>query len=109
VGERGQARIARAAVDVPGGTAGEVAARYLAGAGVACVRAADDAALAAARAIDPEVAALRVPRNEAAQLALPAEAEAALASFVSPAARSVAEGSFTALFALKLAIAGSEA
>jgi hypothetical protein len=56
VGARGQARIARAVVGVRlDGFAAEVAARYLAGAGVACVRVRDEAVAGAARAIDPGV------------------------------------------------------
>src|SRR5450755_2971486 len=56
VGAEGQARIGRAVVDVPGrGLAAVVAARYLAGAGVACVRVQDPAAGVAARAVDASV------------------------------------------------------
>jgi hypothetical protein len=59
VGSAGQARIASSTVDVAlEGLAGEVATRYLAGAGAGCVRVgpADGARLAAiARSIDPAV------------------------------------------------------
>ena len=56
VGASGQERIGRADAAVPlGGLAGEVAARYLAGAGVRRLRVNGDAAARAARAVDPSV------------------------------------------------------
>jgi hypothetical protein len=66
VGARGQERIARACAEVPfEGFAGEVAARYLAGAGVGALRVREPWLAAAARAVDPavnvEVAATVVP------------------------------------------------
>jgi hypothetical protein len=62
VGARGQERIARACVEVPfDGFAGEVAARYLAGAGVGALRVRDRSLAAAARAVDPAVNVEVVP------------------------------------------------
>jgi hypothetical protein len=56
VGAEGQARIGRASVDVGlNGFAADVAARYLAGAGVACVRVRASELGAGVRAIDPAV------------------------------------------------------
>jgi hypothetical protein len=56
VGAAGQARIVAATIDVPmDGLSGEVAARYLAGAGVGCVRVRSSAIAAAARSVDPAV------------------------------------------------------
>ena len=56
VGARGQERICRACVEVPfAGFAGEVAARYLAGAGVGALRVGEASLAAAARAVDPAV------------------------------------------------------
>jgi hypothetical protein len=57
VGERGQAKLAAAAVHVaPRGFAGVVAAKYLAGAGIGALRVRDEEARAAAVAVDPAVA-----------------------------------------------------
>ena len=54
VGSAGQARIAGARVDVPyAGLAGEVAARYLVGAGVGRLRVRTERIAATARGIDP--------------------------------------------------------
>jgi hypothetical protein len=56
VGGRGQLRLSQASARVSaGGFAGEVAAAYLAGAGVGSLVVADGPAAAAARAVDPEV------------------------------------------------------
>jgi hypothetical protein len=56
VGEPGQLRIANARIDVPlDGLAGEVAARYLAGAGVGRLRVRTARIAAAARSVDPAV------------------------------------------------------
>jgi hypothetical protein len=56
VGARGQERIRQACVEVPfEGFAGEIAARYLAGAGVGALRVRDPSLAAAARDIDPAV------------------------------------------------------
>ena len=65
VGEPGQARIRGATVDVClGGAAGEVAARYLAGAGVGRLRVRDARVGEAAKAVDPAVAVEVVPELE---------------------------------------------
>jgi hypothetical protein len=95
----GQERIATAAVTVPlDGVAGEVAARYLAGAGVGSLRVRSAAAGAAARAIDARVRVEVVPGIEPAQGAdLPLE---------DPAAGDVARGALFALRALREALGG---
>jgi hypothetical protein len=68
VGDSGQARIGRAQVDLGlEGFAGEVAARYLAGAGVGCVRVRDERTASAARAVDPSVRVEVAPSIPAAQ------------------------------------------
>ncbi|HEY1697425.1 MAG TPA: hypothetical protein VGG39_34925 [Polyangiaceae bacterium] len=56
IGAEGQARIGRTSVEVRlGGLAGEVAARYLAGAGVGGLTVPSEAVAAAARAVDGRV------------------------------------------------------
>lgn len=98
VGADGQGRIARAVVVVPGrGLAAQVAARYLAGAGVARLRVGDEAVAAAARAIDASVAveldaSLAVDRDDA-----PAE-------LVDPTARALGAGALAALRAIREAL-----
>jgi len=98
VGADGQGRIARAAVDVHGhGLAAHVAARYLAGAGVARLRVGDEAVAAAARGIDASVkldvdASLAVDRADA-----PAE-------IADPTARALAAGALAALRAIREAL-----
>jgi hypothetical protein len=58
IGAEGQARIGRASVEVHlGGLAGEVAARYLAGAGVGALEVQSEAVAVAARAVDARVLA----------------------------------------------------
>jgi hypothetical protein len=98
VGAAGQGRIAAATVEVrTEGLAGEVATRYLAGAGVGelCVR--DRALAAAALSIDPS---LRV-EVDGARCAL-AEAPGDAADGVrDPRARAVARGAREALLALR--------
>src|ERR1700733_6779311 len=96
VGPEGQARIARASVDVGlGGFAGDVAARYLGGAGVACVRVRSEDLASGARDIDR---GLRV------------EIEAGLAAgslealdLQDPSALELARGALLALRALRAA------
>lgn len=98
VGADGQGRIARAVVAVHGrGLAAQVAARYLAGAGVARLRVGEDAVAAAARAIDASVAvdvdaSLAVDRVDA-----PAE-------LVDPTARALGAGALAALRAIREAL-----
>jgi hypothetical protein len=99
VGPEGQTRIGRAVVDVPfGGLAGEVAVRYLAGAGVGVVRVGDARLASVARAVDPEaivqiagVSAPSPPLREA---------------WRHDAARELARGAVWALEALRAAIEG---
>jgi molybdopterin/thiamine biosynthesis adenylyltransferase len=100
VGPQGQARIARAVAVVPGqGIAAEVAARYLAGAGVAAVRVKDEATAAAVRAVDPGVRVEVDPGlGEAGDVA-------ALAALSDPATRAVASGALLALRVLRAALA----
>ena len=100
VGREGQARIERAHADVPlDGLAADVAARYLAGAGVARVRVRSDAAGKGAFAIDRHVAVEVDP-------SLPAEPSGAgpAMGLHDPAAQQVARGAVAALRALRLAL-----
>jgi hypothetical protein len=103
VGPAGQARIARAIVSVGlDGFAAEVAARYLAGAGVACVRLRDAALAGGARAIDPGVRvevdpSLGVDTADAA-------GETAAAGIRDPAAADFGRGARAALRALRAAL-----
>ena len=98
VGAEGQARIGRAVVDVPGrGLAAVVAARYLAGAGVACVRVQDPAAGVAARAVDAGVRVEIVPTLTAPGVETPVELR-------DSTARELASGALLALQALRRAL-----
>jgi len=98
VGAEGQGRIARAEVAVPGlGLSAEVAARYLAGAGVARIRVQDGRAAAAARAVDPGVQVERVEGTGQAMAEAPTELE-------DPVARELAAGALHALSALRAAL-----
>jgi hypothetical protein len=95
VGERGQARIRAATVDVRlEGAAGEVAARYLAGAGVGRLRVRDARAGEAAKAVDPAVVVEVVPELEGG-----GQGEDLGVGF--PAARDLARGATAALEALR--------
>jgi hypothetical protein len=81
VGAEGQARIAQAVVDIPlAGLAAEIAARYLAGAGVAALRVEDPVAGVPPEPFDPPL------------------------EIRDPVARSVAVGALVALRALKAAL-----
>jgi len=96
VGAEGQARIARASVDVRlGGFAADVAARYLAGAGVARVRVRADELAAGARAIDAGVAVEVAPSLAIAEDAVDLE---------DPSARDLARGALAALRAIRAAL-----
>jgi hypothetical protein len=101
VGAAGQERIARSEVDVGlGGLAGEVAVRYLAGAGVGHLRVRDERLARAARDIDAAVVV------EVTQRSWPT-AEDGARDFLSrldlrdDAARDVATGAYEALRALR--------
>jgi hypothetical protein len=96
VGAVGQARIARASFDVRvEGFAAQVAARYLAGAGVARLRVRDAATAEAARAVDPRVEITIDPTLEAEPSSrLPVQ-------FTDPVARELAEGAYEALRLLR--------
>ena len=104
VGEPGQLRIANARVDVPfDGLAGEVAARYLAGAGVGRLRVRDVRIAEAASAVDPAVA-VDVIAGAHAQ-AFPAGVTAS--TFLrDPAAQAVERGARFALDTLRAIIDG---
>ncbi|HEX8794500.1 MAG TPA: hypothetical protein VF765_26325 [Polyangiaceae bacterium] len=98
VGADGQGRIARATVDVHGrGLAAQVAARYVAGAGVARLRVGDDAVAAAARGIDAAVAVEVVPSLAVERADAPAE-------LVDPTARALGAGALAALRAIREAL-----
>jgi hypothetical protein len=99
VGARGQERITRACVDVPfEGFAGEVAARYLAGAGVGALRVREPSLAAAARAVDPAVNVEVAPA-----LAHPDPFDPGLRH---AAARELASGARWALEVLRCAVEG---
>ena len=105
VGAQGQARIARAVVEVRlDGLPGEVAGRYLAGAGVAAVRVPAASVARAAAEVDGRV---RVEVDPA--LGSAPEGEAAPAGVEHPAAAAVARGALLALRALRAAAAGEGA
>jgi hypothetical protein len=101
VGVAGQTRIAHAIVDVRlDGAAADVAARYLAGAGVAGVRVRDAVLAQSARAIAPALHVEVVPT-----LAVDAGGEAF--DLRDPACRDLARGAYAALRALRAALAGT--
>jgi hypothetical protein len=103
VGAAGQERIAAATVEVRAdGLAGEVAARYLAGAGVGCLRVHDGALAAAAAAIDPSV---RVEQAGASPAPGPSSTDESC-GFRDPLARDVARGAREALRTLRALIEG---
>ena len=113
VGAEGQARIARAVVDVPGrGLAAEVAARYLAGAGVCCVRVHDAAVAMAARAVDASVRVEVAGENEQGEkeerrmndLLLSFSPCSSHNELSDPIARELASGALFALAALRAAL-----
>jgi hypothetical protein len=101
VGSAGQARLARACVDVAhDGLAGETAVRYLAGAGIGRLRVADESLAAAARAVDPAVTVDVVP-------GLAGDVDRAETfDLEDEAARAVAAGALAALRALRRALEG---
>jgi hypothetical protein len=102
VGADGQGRIARASVDVHGrGLAAQVTARYLAGAGVARIRVADEAVADAARGID---ASVKVDVD--AQLAT--DRADAPSELVDPTARALAAGALAALRAIREALGSTK-
>jgi hypothetical protein len=101
VGVDGQARIARACVDVSlHGFAADVAARYLAGAGVACVRVRAEDLAGGARGIDGGV---RVEVDPA----LEEEASPEVFVLEDPTAIELARGALFALRALRAALGGN--
>ena len=108
VGPEGQACIARAVVSVAGrGLSAEVAARYLAGAGVKTLRVGDEAAAAAATEVDPQVQIVIDPAlafAEAKGAGKGPSPETVLANAAS-GPRAVAEGALLALQALREALA----
>jgi hypothetical protein len=102
IGAAGQARIARALVNVGlDGTAADVAARYLAGAGVAGVRIRDASFAEGARAIEP---GMRVEVDRG--LAIDVEARAF--DLRDPACRDICVGAHAALRALRCAVGVDE-
>jgi hypothetical protein len=108
VGEEGQARLACARVDIPlSGFAGEVATRYLAGAGIGALRVCAPELARSARDLDPDVhvEVAPLPRAQLPELELPEPADGtALACQVvleDAAARELARGAIAALRAIK--------
>lgn len=102
IGSAGQERIAESTAVVRGeGLAAEVATRYLAGAGVRCIRVREPALAVVAASIDP---AVRVEIDErAAESEAPRSASVAH-DFRDAAARHVALGAREALHALRTAL-----
>ena len=99
VGPGGQAKIAAASAEVPGeGLAALVAARYLAGAGLAGLRVREAAAAAWAQAMDARVRVDVDPLLEGALPAAPSEIR-------DPAARQLAAGALHALGVLRSVLA----
>jgi molybdopterin/thiamine biosynthesis adenylyltransferase len=93
VGREGQARLAALRADVPlDGLAADVAARYLAGAGVARVRVRTNAAGESARAMDPSLAS--------------GPSETPAMGLLDPVTQQLAHGAVVALRALRLALQG---
>jgi len=98
VGVAGQARIGEARVEVAlEGLAGEVAVRYLASAGVGCLRLSDERLAVLARAVDP-----RARVEMASALAVDPGGEPL--GLRDPAARDLAVGAHRALRALRSAL-----
>ena len=103
VGSAGQKRILEATVDVAvGGLAAEVAARYLAGAGVGCLRVRSTALAAAATSVDP---AVRVEVDSGSGRE-DGEVRPGSHDFHDPVAREVADGARAALRALRAVLEG---
>ncbi|MGA3119519.1 MAG: hypothetical protein ABSF69_02010 [Polyangiaceae bacterium] len=100
VGSAGQAKIARASVDVPlDGFAAEVAGGYLVGAGARRVRVRDSALAATLRAMDPSV------RVEVA-LDIAFEPSPGPFGFRDPAAQALADGAHFALRTVRALLEG---
>jgi len=103
VGGAGQARIGAARVDVPdSGLAGEVAARYLAGAGVGRIRVRAERIAAIARAIDPAISVEVIHAGEADLRGLGEASD-----LHDSAAQAVERGARFALAALRDALGGA--
>lgn len=101
MGPAGQARISRAIVEVClDGPAADVAARYLAGAGVACIRVRAADLAFGARALAP---AVRIEIDPA----LAVDDETTPFDLRDPAARDLARGARAALRALRAALGSS--
>jgi hypothetical protein len=101
VGADGQGRIARATADVHGrGLAAQVAARYLAGAGLAQLRVADEGVAAAARGIDASVKVY-------VDTSLAVDRAAAPSELVDPTACALAAGALAALRAIREALSAA--
>jgi hypothetical protein len=103
VGASGQERIAAATVEVQSvGLAGEVATRYLAGAGVGCLLVRQRALAAVAWSVDPSV---RVAVDDARPAPSPVDEPSA--GFRDPSAQEVAHGAREALRALRGILEGA--
>jgi hypothetical protein len=105
VGAAGQQRIAAATVEIRSeGLAGEVATRYLAGAGVGALRVPSAALVAVARAVDPAVRAevIGAPAGRAGS-----EEPQDDPDFRDPSARELARGAREALHALRAILGGA--
>ncbi len=104
VGEAGQARIVHTWVDLlAGGLVGEVAARYLAGAGVSHIRVRTERLATLVRSIDPAIDVDVIPTGESEN----GDDLLSANDVRDPAARAVAQGAFLALSLLRRAIDGA--
>jgi hypothetical protein len=102
VGEAGQARLAVATVDVwLEGAAGEIAARYLAGAGVGRLRVKDPLAAQAAAAVDPSTLVEPLPPEACSPKPEASGKSEPLLGLEGAAARDLARGALLALEALR--------
>jgi hypothetical protein len=107
IGPAGQARLARAQIDVPlTGFAGDVAVRYLAGAGVGRLRVADGSLVEEARAVDPAVVVEVAPDVVRASGSATVLSDGPCESVLRHAtARDLARGAVWALGAIRAALA----
>jgi hypothetical protein len=104
VGTSGQGRIARAAIDVRlDGPAADVAARYLSGAGVACVRVRDATLARGARALAP---AVRVEEDPRIDVDVDVDVDGGAFDLRDTACRDLMRGARFALGALRAALEG---
>ncbi len=106
VGEAGQARIASRVFAISGrGVAGDVEARYLAGAGVAGLAVASVAVAASAREVDAEVRIEPLDLDDRAGYDVDADRLPSALGIDDPSAHAVALGAYRALVKLRRVLA----